>query len=98
MNYRNKSTDRLFNSIVKLSSVEECYSFFEDLCTIKEIKDMAQRLDTALLLDSGMSYQKISEKVEVSAATISRVSRCLNYGTGGYKNVIKKMSEEEKKV
>ena len=86
--YRNGSTDNLFKVISKLNSVEECYSFFEDLCTIKEIQDMAQRLETAILLSEGENYQDVSLKVGVSSATISRVNRCLNYGSGGYKAAI----------
>lgn len=93
--YYNDSVKRLFNTITSMQSEEECRAFFEDLCTIKEIQDMAQRLDTAVLLDEGMSYQKIAEKVNVSAATISRVSRCLNYGTNGYHNAIEKIKSSK---
>ena len=80
--------DRLFETICALKDKEECYHFFEDLCTIKEMQDMAQRFDTAILLDEGKSYQKIAEEVGVSTATISRVNRCLLYGTGGYRKAI----------
>lgn len=95
-NYRNESIEHLFSAVTNLRSVEECADFFEDLCTIKEIQDMAQRLDTAVLLDKGYSYQKIAEKVGVSTATISRVNRCLTYGSGGYKTAIRRMAETEK--
>lgn len=95
-NYRNESIDNLFNTIKKLNTVEECYNFFEDLCTIKEIQDMAQRFDTALLLDKGESYQVISGKVGVSSATISRVNHCLNYGSGGYRKAIDDLKKENK--
>ena len=91
-NYHNESTKRLFRVIAELKTEEECKNFFEDVCTIKEIQDMAQRLDTAMLLNSGENYQSISAKVGVSSATISRVNRCLNYGSGGYKAVVKKLS------
>lgn len=94
-NYRNKSIDNLFKTISKLNTVEDCYNFFEDVCTIKEIQDMAQRLDTAILLSKGESYQVISGKVGVSSATISRVNHCLNYGSGGYKNAIDGMKEDK---
>ena len=87
--------DQLFQAICQLSSPEECYAFFEDLCTIKEMQDMAQRFDTAILLDQGMSYQKIAERVGVSTATISRVNRCLNYGTGGYRKALDQMKNKE---
>ena len=95
MNIHSESTDRLFRAILSLKSVEECYSFFEDICTITEIKDMTQRLDTAFLVDKGISYQSISDQIGVSTATISRVSRCLNYGAGGYRTVIDRLKEEE---
>ena len=96
-NFRNESTTRLFETIKDISTVEECYAFFEDLCTIKEIQDMSQRFDTAILLNEGMSYQKIAEKVGVSTATISRVNRCLEYGAGGYRNALDKISTKEEK-
>ena len=92
--YDNESTRRLFHVITTLRTEEECRAFFEDVCTIKEIVDMAQRFDTALLLDGGYNYQQIGEKVGISTATISRVSRCLNYGSGGYKTVIDRIREE----
>ena len=85
---KNDSIDRLFEAILSLESTEDCYNFFEDICTIKELQDMAQRFDVAFLLTDGMNYQKISQEVNVSTATISRVSKCLNYGSGGYKKAI----------
>ena len=93
--FRNESIDRLFMTMTRLEGVEEFYEFFEDLCTIKEIQDMAQRLDTVILLDKGESYNSIASKVGVSTATISRVSKCLNYGSGGYKKALEKMKENE---
>ena len=92
---QSESVDRLFQTILNLGSVEECYAYFEDLCTIKEVKDMAQRLDTAILLSQGYSYQKIMEHIEISTATIGRVSRALNYGTGGYRAAIAKLEPGE---
>ena len=91
---RNPSVDRLFQTILNLQTVEDCYAYFEDLCTIKEIRDMAQRLDTAVLLSRGYSYKRIMEQVDVSTATIGRVSKCLNYGTGGYREAIRKLDGE----
>lgn len=91
---RNPSMDRLFQTILNLESIDECYAYFEDLCTIKELSDMSQRLDAAVLLAQGMSYQKIMEQVDISTATIGRVSKCLNYGAGGYKAAIEKLKEE----
>ena len=90
-----ESVDRLFQTILNLQTLEECYAYFEDLCTIKEILDMSQRLDTAILLSKGHSYQKISEQVAVSSATIGRVSKCLNYGSGGYQTAINRLSVSE---
>ena len=93
--FRCESVDRLFQTILNLQTVEECYEYFEDLCTVKEILDMSQRLDTAVLLSEGMSYQKIAEQVAVSSATIGRVSKCLNYGSGGYQKAIERLSATE---
>ena len=94
MTFRSQSIDRLFDAISKMNSREECYAFFSDLCTIKEMQDMAQRLDTAVLLSQGKSYQTITQQVGISTATIGRVSKCLNYGTGGYRDAIKKLEEK----
>ena len=90
---RCESVDRLFQTILNLQTLDDCYEYFEDICTIKEILDIAQRLDTAILLSQGLSYQKIAEQVAVSSATIGRVSKCLNYGTGGYRKAIDKLKE-----
>ncbi len=95
-NYQNRSIERLFKAITNIKTPKECEAFFEDLCTIKEIQDMAQRFDTAILLDKGLSYQKIAEKVGVSTATISRVNRSLTYGSDGYRIALDKLSETEK--
>ena len=95
MNYHNKSVDNLFKVITSINNLDECGAFFDDLCTIKEIMDMAQRLETAILLNKGENYQNISAKVGVSSATISRVNRCLNYGSGGYKTALKKLEEKD---
>ena len=91
---RTASLDRLFQTVLNLQTLDECYAYFEDLCTIKELSDMSQRLDAAVLLADGLSYQKIIEQVAISTATIGRVSRCLNYGTGGYRTAIERLKEE----
>lgn len=96
VNLHSESIDRLFEVILNLKTTEECYNFFEDICTIKELQDMAQRMDVAVLLDQGMNYQKISQEVNVSTATISRVSKCLNYGSGGYKAAIASLKGKKK--
>ncbi len=95
MGIHSKSMDQLFRSILNLKTVEECYAYFEDLCTVKELQDMAQRLDTAILLKNGLSYQKICEQVDISTATIGRVSKCLNYGSGGYALAIERLQSQE---
>ncbi len=79
-----KDIDILFSAILSLESIEECYRFFEDVCTIKEIKAMSQRLHVARLLDEGKKYTEIEEETGASTATISRISRVLNYGEDGY--------------
>ena len=93
--FNTPSIDRLFAAILQLKDTEECHKFFEDICTIKEVQDMAQRLDAAILLDEGAGYQTIGEQVGISTATISRVSKCLNYGSGGYRDALAKMKEAE---
>ena len=94
---KNETVDALFDAILSLESREECYAFFEDLCTVKEISDMAQRLEAAKLLLVGCTYDQIVKEVEISTATISRINRCIQYGTGGYQSVIEKISAQEKK-
>ena len=93
---RSDSVDRLFQTILHLKTIDECYDFFEDLCTVKEIQDMSQRLETASLLLQGLSYQKIAERVNISSATIGRVNKCINYGSGGYKLAIERLEERSK--
>jgi len=87
--------DELFEAILTLQSVEECYRFFEDACTVKEILDIAQRLKTAKMLWAGANYAEINRETGCSTATISRVSRCLEYGEGGYRTVIERVSGKE---
>ena len=94
---KNEFTDMLFKSIMELKSIEECYAYFDDLCTIKEVRDMGQRLAVAMQLSRGDSYQKTMETTGVSSATICRVNRCLGYGSGGYKMVIDRMKDEAAK-
>lgn len=89
----NPITDKLFDAILMLESREECYEFFEDLCTISELKDMSQRLEVARLLKEGAKYDKIEESTGVSTATISRVKKCLKYGADGYAKILKRMEE-----
>ena len=92
---RNETTDALFDAILSLETWEECYDFFEDLCTVKEISDMAQRLEAAKLLLDGSTYEQIVKTVEISTATISRINRCIQYGSGGYRHTIEKVRSEK---
>ena len=89
---RNPTTDALFDAILSLETREECYNFFEDLCTVKEISDMAQRLEAAKLLLGGSTYDQIVKAVEISTATVSRIQ----YGSGGYRDTIEKVQKSAK--
>jgi len=86
--------DKLYQVILGLETVAECYDFFEDLCTIKELKDLSQRLEVAFLLDRGLSYQQVAAETGVSSATICRVKKCLDYGSGGYRRAIDRAAEK----
>jgi TrpR-related protein YerC/YecD len=77
-----------FEAVLRLKTKEECEKFFEDVFTIKELQDVSQRLEVAFLLKQGKNYREISEKTGASTATISRVSKCLRYGGGGYEIVL----------
>ncbi len=94
--YMNDLIRQLMEAVSKVESPEECAALFDDLCTIKEIQDMAQRFETALQLSEGRNYKEIAKDVGVSTATISRVSRCLNYGSGGYRKAIEKRERRKK--
>ena len=87
-------TDRLFDAILLLKGMDECYNFFEDICTVSEIKAMAQRLEVAKMLKAGKTYTEICEKTGASTATISRVNRCLNYGADGYKTILERLERK----
>ena len=87
----NSDVDALFEAILSLQSIEECYAFFEDACTIKEIMDISQRLKAAKMLSAGAIYADISRETGMSTATISRVSKCLEYGAGGYRLAIERV-------
>lgn len=88
---------QLCNAVLKLKNLEECYQFFEDICTIGELKAMAQRLEVARMLQEKNTYEAIVERTGASTATISRVKRCLNYGADGYSLVLDRMKEAEEK-
>ncbi|WP_040949708.1 YerC/YecD family TrpR-related protein [Gorillibacterium massiliense] len=86
-----KSIDQLFEAIMTLKSVEDCYIFFDDLCTVNEIESLAQRLEVARMLRKGNTYNQIEAETGASTATISRVKRCLNYGNDGYKMTLERL-------
>jgi TrpR-related protein YerC/YecD len=88
---RGKELDQLFLSILSLKDLEECYRFFDDLCTINEIQSLAQRLDVARMLREGNTYHKIEVETGASTATISRVKRCLNFGNDTYEMVLERL-------
>ena len=87
--------DELFKAILSLESIEDCYTFFEDACTIKELLEIAQRLKAAKMLRNGANYADISKETGMSTATISRVNRCLEYGCGGYDMIFERLTKEE---
>ena len=88
-----KSIDVLFKAVLTLQNVDECRRFFNDLCTITELKSISQRMEVALMLKEGCVYTDIAEKTGASTATISRVNRCINYGSDGYNLVIDRMEK-----
>ena len=92
---KNTQTDLLMKAILTLKNEEDAYRFFEDLCTIPEIKSISQRLEVAYLLDRKETYQKIADETGTSSATISRVNRSLIYGADGYRRVLEAMGEEK---
>lgn len=91
---KSKDIDYLFRAILALENQNECYNFFEDLCTISEIQAMAQRMTVAKMLKDKHTYAEISLKTGASAATISRVAKCLNYGAEGYKTILMKLGDK----
>ncbi|WP_285768670.1 YerC/YecD family TrpR-related protein [Peribacillus sp. SI8-4] len=90
---RGKETDQLFKSILSLRDLDECYRFFDDLCTVNEISSLAQRLEVARMLEEGKTYHKIETETGASTATISRVKRCLNYGNDAYTMALNRIKE-----
>ena len=90
---QSEEANHLFKAILSLQSVEECYRFFEDLCTVTELHALSPRLEEAALLSRGETYTAIAEKTGASTATISRVNRCLSYGADGYQTVLARLDE-----
>lgn len=92
---RGKELDQLFNAILSLQDLEECYRFFDDLCTVNEIQSLAQRLEVARMLREGKTYHTIETETGASTATISRVKRCLNYGNDAYEMTLERIKKTE---
>lgn len=88
---KTEAVDHLFEAVLKLQDKEECYNFFEDLCTVNELLSLSQRFEVAAMLRSHKTYLEIAEKTGASTATISRVNRSLNYGNDGYELVFSRM-------
>lgn len=93
---KSEETDHLFEAILSLKTKEECYRFFDDLCTIGELLAMTQRFQVAEALYEGSTFSQISEKISVSSTTITRVNKCLNYGAEGYRTVLERMHGKAK--
>jgi TrpR-related protein YerC/YecD len=91
---RGRELDQLFEAVLRLETLEDCYIFFDDLCTVNEIKSLAQRLEVARMLKEGYTYHKIEEETGASTATISRVKRCFQYGTDGYQLALDRLKED----
>ena len=92
---RNETTDALFDAILSLESREECYAFFEDLCTVSELQEMSRRMQAARMLRNNCVYTDIAARTGLSTATISRVNRCLKYGNDGYNKVLDRLDAAE---
>jgi len=92
---RGQQLDQLFDAILALKTREECYQFFDDIATMNEIQSLSQRLQVAKMLSDGKTYNAIEQETKASTATISRVRRCLDYGSGGYEIVLERLNEKE---
>ncbi len=92
--FHSKQIDELFRAILTLKTEEDCYRFFEDVCTINEIKAISQRLQVAKLLREKKTYTEIEAQTKASTATISRINRCLQNGANGYETILKRMEDE----
>ena len=92
---KKEKSDQLYRAILQLETEEECYNFFQDLCTVSELRSMEQRFEVASLLDDGMIYNEILDRTGASSATISRVNRSLSYGTGAYEKIFARMKDKK---
>lgn len=93
--FQRDDIDELFDGILTLKDREECYRFFEDICTVNEIHAIAQRLQVAKLLSQKKTYSEIEEETKASTATISRINKCLVYGADGYRRVLERLKDEK---
>lgn len=93
--FKREDIDELFRAVLSLESEEDCYRFFEDICTVNELHAIAQRLQVAKLLSEDKTYNEIEEITKASTATISRVNKCLVYGSDGYRRVLERLAEAE---
>ena len=91
---KGEQTDQLFRAILELNDLDECYAFFDDLCTIGEVQSLSQRLDVAVMLKKKHTYDKIQKETGASTATISRIRRCVDYGSGGYNTIVDRLNEK----
>lgn len=92
---RGHQTDQLFKAILELKTIEECYEFFDDLCTINETQSLSQRLEVAQMLNLKKTYGTIQQETGASTATISRIRRCVDYGSGGYDKILSRLYPED---
>ncbi len=90
-----KAVDRLFEAVLSLKNSQECYAFFDDICTVNELLSLSQRFEVAGMLREKKTYAEIAEHTGASTATISRVNRCLNYGSDGYNTVLDRLEERK---
>ncbi len=95
---KRRESDILYEAILSLKDMEECKKFFQDLCTVSELRSMEQRFEVAILLSEGMIYNDILERTGASSATISRVNRSLHYGADGYQEVLPRIKEKYGKL
>ena len=91
---KSQAITKLFEAVLSLNNIDECYSFFEDACTIQELNAIAQRFEVATLISQGKSYSEVNKITGASTTTICRVGKCINYGEGGYRTVIERLNKE----
>ncbi len=96
--FKREDIDELFEAVLTLNDIEDCYRFFEDICTINEIHAIAQRLQVAKLLSEKKTYNEIENLTSASTATISRINKCLVYGADGYRRVLARLKEQEENL